>query len=704
MKPERKILLIVLVSALSYMFAGNRLALAATFLVNSNGTQSDADINDICETSPGNNICTLHAAIQEANQAPGSIILFTGQFEIDDCSLPAFTAGSTTINAYDQWDTDNDVPGVVLRSPLSCGTTNTILTIDSSNNHIYGIYFFGIAANVTGLEIASGSNNTIGTNIDRRRNVFLVGKYGIENVSLDGNNTISSNYFGTTDGDYIPSPSIGTRGIHSCGPNNIITNNLIGGQSDRGIFLCGNGNTVSDNIIGLDIDEQVVLPNSNGMYIEFGSSNEITNNTIGGNTSYGIHLGFNAVNNDIHHNEISTPWSISDLGNLSHGIYITSGAHTNTIRSNYIVDNNGSGIYASGSTGLIIKGNIISDNQLHGVHFSQTASGVIGGGSTSSLRNSVFSNSQHGIYLEGSASVTISGNLIGQDSGGIDKGNLQCGIVLDSGASANTIGGNSSADANWIGWNHQDGIKLSGSSTINNSVKNNILGAPTGFNWQAANKNNGIAIFGGAHDNTIGGTGAGNTVLASEFNGIMISFSDNNSLIDNKIGTDGSHDWGNKLNGIGIFESEGNVINANEIAYNSPSAIYDGIRITGSTATGNAISENSIHGNGGMGINLLSGANGSIAPPVITRNGGTVTGTTCSNCTVEFFTDAQDEGRFFEGSVLADISGSFSWPGSFQGRFITATATDSSSNTSMFSSAIRTPFPLMLFMPPIIVR
>lgn len=714
---------VIVLSILCTIFFSGRQVLAAIFYVNSDAAVSDANPGDgTCETAPGNSVCTLRAAIQEANTASSTIILFTNQFTINDCDLPALTAGNIAINAYDQWDTVNNWPGVKLQSSSACGVSNVILTINSSNNHVYGLYFSSSTAWVTGIRIAGGSNNTIGTDMDKRQNVFVVPGYGVENVSSGTNNTISSNYFGTANG--VSDTGLpGTNGIRNISSGNTLTNNLIVNQS-FGIHLSGSNNSIVNNIIGLNKYEAGVVPNDYGMYLEFAYSNDISNNTIAGNSNYGIWLAPNSNNNDLNSNNIGSPASILTHGNGKHGIYVTSPG-SNTIQSNRIYGNKGSGIYGSGtltiqknriemSSGngiygsgvLTIQGNFINNNKLHGVHFTPTATGTIGGANdlNSTIANQICQSSQHGIYLQGSSSVTISGNYIGQSIGGGSLGNLQCGILLDDGASDNIIGGNNQLDANWIANNHQDGIRLTGGSTTNNSVKNNTLGAPNGILGPMANKLNGISLVFGAHDNTIGGPGVGNTILASGSNGIYIGFSsDNNSVRENMIGTDGTRNWGNTNNGISLWDVSGTLISKNEIAFNNgtSSTNYGGILIQTVGSISNTISENSIHDNGGPGIILLSGANGAIAPPLLSRYGNTVRGTTCSGCTVEIFSDAQDEGRYFEGSVVADTAGDFSWSGNFQEDFITATATDPALNTSMFSTAIPAPFPWSMFMPAI---
>src|ERR671923_1826190 len=50
---------------------------ASPFTVNSNADAGDWNPGDgICETANGNHVCTLRAAVQEANAAPGSTINF----------------------------------------------------------------------------------------------------------------------------------------------------------------------------------------------------------------------------------------------------------------------------------------------------------------------------------------------------------------------------------------------------------------------------------------------------------------------------------------------------------------------------------------------------------------------------------------------------------------------------------------------------
>jgi len=118
------------------------------------------------------------------------------------------------------------------------------------------------------------------------------------------------------------------------------------------------------------------------------------------------------------------------------------------------------------------------------------------------------------------------------------------------------------------------------------------------------------------------------------------------------------------------------------------------VRIREGSSTNNFISINSIHNNGGLGIELLDGSNSSqLAPNITSGSCDTgVSGTACHGCIVEIFSDTDDEGLFFEESVTADLStGAFSWTGSPAGPNMTATASSAVlGSTSQFSA----PFPI----------
>ena len=196
----------------------------------------------------------------------------------------------------------------------------------------------------------------------------------------------------------------------------------------------------------------------------------------------------------------------------------------------------------------------------------------------------------------------------------------------------------------------------------------------------------GITVYGKA--NLIGGvTDAAANLLSGNGNyGINLTIgAERNVITGNLIGTKSNGEMGPGNGDAGIalvFGTKYNIIGPdNRIAYNP----Y-GISCIEDTSMYNTFTQNSIFANTAMGISLLYGANGNIARPVIeVQDGSTFQGTSVANALIELFSDDEDEGKTYEGSVIADEAGHFEWTGSPGGPFLTVTATDPLGNTSIFS-------------------
>jgi hypothetical protein len=189
------------------------------------------------------------------------------------------------------------------------------------------------------------------------------------------------------------------------------------------------------------------------------------------------------------------------------------------------------------------------------------------------------------------------------------------------------------------------GVYIRESGTNGNRVKGNYIGTSAAGDAPIPNAT-GVWIGGGAQSNTVGGTAPGESNL---------------------------------------------------IAYNT-GYTGDGIRIEGATTTGNTISRNSIHSNGGKGIENISGGNMELAPPVIDSVGSASghTNPKCYPCTVEVFSDTEDEGRIYHGSAPTndDATGTWTYSGAVTGPHITTTATHADGNTSEFSAPVAYPAPV----------
>jgi hypothetical protein len=190
-----------------------------------------------------------------------------------------------------------------------------------------------------------------------------------------------------------------------------------------------------------------------------------------------------------------------------------------------------------------------------------------------------------------------------------------------------------------------------------------------------------------------------NIISANGREGIELVHQSYSCILGNYIGTDvsGRLPLGNRWIGIGVAvgrsRAEHNVIQGNLVAhttYSSSEPERGGVGIRVDTYSHNTIRRNSVYSNAGKGMETINGGNEMLVPPVIAAvTEVSVSGTACPGCTVELFSDEEDEGRVYEGDTVAAGSGSWMWVGHPTGPYVTATATDGTGNTSPFSAPQR---------------
>jgi parallel beta-helix repeat protein len=402
------------------------------------------------------------------------------------------------------------------------------------------------------------------------------------------------------------------------------------------------------------------------------------------------------------------------IRNCHVGVTITAGAQYNTIggttasERNVISGNSrGVDILDSGTSGNTVKGNYIGTDASGtgalpngtGVTIKAGAEGNTVGGTTAGERNVISGSDRAGVFIsdDPTSGNTVKGNYIGTDATGTSALGNTWGVEIVSVGQANTVGGTTAAERNVISGNG-DGVLIYSSSDI--VVKGNYIGTNASGTGALPN-GSGVSIQRHGDHSTIGGTTAGerNVISGNLEEGVFISDSGTtgNVVKGNYIGTNASGTAGlpNGAQGVAIgVGAQDNTIGGtaagegNLIAYNED----DGVWVYGTDATGNTIRGNSIHSNGDMGIVNSNGGNGELAPPVITGF-GSVMGTACAGCTVDIYSDDEDEGRVYEGSTTASGTGNWSFSGSLDGPNITATATDADGNTSEFSAPVAIPEP-----------
>lgn len=257
--------------------------------------------------------------------------------------------------------------------------------------------------------------------------------------------------------------------------------------------------------------------------------------------------------------------------------------------------NNGDGVLFWRCTNSVIAGNIIGLNKngtgtglghsRDGIVVTVSSSNIVigtdGDGVADALEgNLIARNGRNGILLAGiSTNNSIAGNTVGLDNGGAAAGNAAYGIILLN-ASTNRVGtdGNGTSDLlerNIIGSNTLAGLRISSesffgasfeSSSNDNTVKGNIIGANADLSLSRPNGGNGIEL-----QASLSPFSVNNNFFGTDHDGVNDAAERN--IVVNNTG-----------NGIRVFTPAG-----------------------GTAATGNKFSGNLIYNNALLGIDLQGG-------------------------------------------------------------------------------------------------
>ncbi|OVE79967.1 hypothetical protein BVY02_01750, partial [bacterium J17] len=308
-----------------------------------------------------------------------------------------------------------------------------------TNNRIQGSYL-GVEADGTTANVGSGietiktsvSDSYIGTDGDgsgdtAERNIIGTSDADATLINIFGGNnlTIAGNYIGVgIDGSTNIAGSNGT-GINTSSSNHIIgTNgdgtsdniegNVISGHN-VGISLNQNSHVVAGNIIGLNATGNAAIPNATGIYSTGnlsrigtdgnGTSDSSERNIISGNTGVGISYASSTTGARVSGNYIGVGSDgTTDLGNLSHGVYLSAGSDStiggDSAAEGNIIAYNGDG---ASEYGIYLTGAAVDQNRI--------------------LRNSIFSNENEGIKLafDGANDNQVAPAIITNEANGSDQ-------------------------------------------------------------------------------------------------------------------------------------------------------------------------------------------------------------------------------------------------------------------------------------------
>jgi len=455
-------------------------------------------------------------------------------------------------------------------------------------------------------------------------------------------------------------------------------------------------------------------------------------NGVGVSVTNGVTLSENAISNNLVGVECG-----GDTNSFTGNVFVLNSTAIqllgsfNTLTANVVTNNNGDGVAILGGNNSVI-GSLISSNNGVGVDLA--------GGTNSFVSTIISSNSQAGVLMDGDNNNFSNDTIYANGADGVDIGGSSNDLV-NSTISANLhVGVNVGA---FVGSTNNNNILSSDTLSANGTVGLILDGGTNSLVGSTISSNTGDGVIVSGTANIVGGpaSGAGNVIIQNTGNGIAIAGSngpnffpaDANVVQGNFIGTDatGTNNLGNSQSGVLIdgtlAEASTNLIGGtspgegNIIAFNGS----NGVTVV-SNAVDDAIFGNSIFSNAVLGIDL--GADGvtsnhafGVFPsgPNNFQNFPVLTSAVCSNSGVliqgsiansgsattahlEFFANVTcdpsgfGQGQVFLGSadVTSDLSGGASFSAAFTnfdlvGEFITAMASDSSSNTSEFSRCIR---------------
>jgi hypothetical protein len=289
---------------------------------------------------------------------------------------------------------------------------------------------------------------------------------------------------------------------HVIGGPDASARNVISGNLGAGIWLAGPGvsnNVVQGNFIGLNAAGTSALSNNfAGIRVESGAANNlITSNVISGNTSEGLRLiDAGTMANVVQGNFIGTDLTGTNaLPNGFAGLTIYSGASSNFIGGlsagarNIISGNGAYGIDISdpGTSNNFVLGNFIGPdvtgtNALgdggFGIGIWNNASGNFIGGTSVGAGNLISGNPgfSYGIAMGGVYNNVVQGNLIGTDLTGTNAlANGFANVALWGGSTGNVVGGVGAGARNVIACSGGYGVVVYDSDTTNNSIRGNSI-------------------------------------------------------------------------------------------------------------------------------------------------------------------------------------------------------------------------------------
>lgn len=537
-------------------------ASAANFTVNATGDAGDAALNGTCATAGA--VCTLRAAIEEANNTPApDTIGFAAQFDgpaggtSDVITLAAGASGSLlaiaqplTIDGGNCGSAtapepcaevnatgariflvnadDTTIAGMALRGASDTGPDASAIVFSNADRMKIRNDWFGVSLNGTveanRLSVSGGDSDdaVIGGTIAADRNVFAASTGTGLLLANDDQVRVQGNYFGTfADGTTLTNANPGQQiALFSSGaPSGTAVGGLIGGPEAGVPGAC----ETPCNVVAGTTGSTIRLESPAGGAAA--GQTAVEGNFLGLGATGGT-LGVGGI-------RVGSAGDVTVGGDVSRRNYVgdivaDAGATNLTVSDNFVGLNPAGtaritdGTIRLGENGGLIAGATVARNRI--------ARPNAGGGNP--------------ILIEGTGTAAR-GNTIGIGTGGQDVGGGSAAI-LANGGSGNQIGGSNPGDGNVIG-NSQTAIFL-GAGESGTTVAGNVIGtdASGATAHPISDGASGIGILVQGPNNILGGTTAGGeNVISNTFTGaIRIQFDNNdgNQILRNRGSNNGFND------------------------------------------------------------------------------------------------------------------------------------------------------------------
>lgn len=555
---------------------------------------------DASDKTPGDgkclttgNVCTLRAALEEANARPpydgydtlALPITFNisgnGVKTISPATLLPDVMYPVAINGYTQ-------AGASMNSSAFNQGMNTAITV-------------AVDADPNGSAIAFHNGNNVVKGLS-----FINGSIDFlyeEGYSKGKNhNTVSGCYIGMSANGTTPQASyinINNQDYNTIGGTADSARNLVGG----GIIIThANYNTIAGNYIGTTNAGDVtsgttangIEINDSSAYNTIGGSNGVSRNLISGANRGIVISGAQNHNNAIMKNYIGVANDgISPLGNVNSGILLSSATNNNTISGNIIANNSydEAGIWLDSTNSNIIQSNYIGTDSTETVMIGNGGAGTFSagimllnssannliGGTSASLGNVIANNSGFGIEFytnAGNGNSIFSNKIYDNAEMGIDLSSDYTPDVNDNGDA--DLGPNGSQNYPVLSGAYSNSTAVSIQGTLN-STSNSTFIIQFFSNTACDPSGNGEGkIFIGT--DTVTTNGSGTATINSQFNLAVSAGSYITSLATNS------------TNSTSEFSSCVAVasINAPTIAHNTALTFCEGGSVVLSTASANS--------------------------------------------------------------------------------------------------------------------